>query len=88
MEKTLMELVNKLCAAEHTNGMMQQEIDTLTADLEKAKEEIDYLRKEVSEMSEKLDDQKALWTFTYDEKERYKRLYEATIPEVAEDAGL
>lgn len=88
MEKTLMELVNKLCAAEHTNGMMQQEIDTLTADLEKAKEEIDYLRKEASEMSEKLDDQKALWTFTYDEKERYKRLYEATIPEVAEDAGL
>lgn len=86
MEKTLMELVNKLCEAEHTNGMMQQEIDTLNADIEKAKEEIDYLRKEVAEMSEKLADQKTLWTFTFDEKERYKRLYEATIPEVDEDA--
>lgn len=86
MEKTLMELVNKLCEAEHTNGMMQQEIDTLNADIEKAKEEIYHLRKEVAEMSEKLADQKVLWTFTFDEKERYKRLYEATIPEVDEDA--
>lgn len=88
MEKTLMELVNKLCEAEHTNGMMQQELDTLHSDLEKAQEEIDCLRKEVAEMSEKLDDQKALWTYTYDEKERYKRLYEATVPEEIEDAGL
>lgn len=86
MEKTLMELVNKLCEAEHTNGMMQQEIDTLNADIEKAKEEIGHLRKEVAEMSEKLANQKTLWTFTFDEKERYKRLYEATIPEVDKDA--
>ena len=69
-------VVDQLCEASHTNGLLQQEKEVLEAECEKQALEIKCLRDELSAAKEELEREKSMWQFTYNEKEKYKKLYE------------
>lgn len=72
-------VIDQLAAANHTNGLLQAEKEVLEAECEKQALEIKCLREELSDLKEELENEKSMWRFTYNEKERYKTMYEKLV---------
>ena len=70
-------IVDQICAANNTNGLLTAENETLNAKNEELTKENHALRDELSAIKEELATQKTLWEYSYAEKEKYRQLYES-----------
>lgn len=69
-------LIDDLCTVKRIHGELACEVQHLTQKNIELTKENHALRDELSALKEDLATQKALWEYSYAEKEKYKSLYE------------
>lgn len=83
MEKIVMQLVEHLEESQHTNGMMQRDMDALQGQIDDLKKEMEQmveaaekLQTELTNAKEDVELYKGWWLKAVGESERFERLYQ------------
>lgn len=95
MEEVVMKLIGHLETSQHTNGMMQRDMEVLQAEIDELKKEIEQmveaaekLQTELDNAKEDVETYKDWWLKAVGERNQFERLYqEASKINDPEDEG-